>query len=94
MTKIASSEIDTALEALSIESKGILDLINALRDKTELTQSFLETANLISEINGRVVLTGIGKSGHIAKKIQSTLASTGTPSLFVHPSEASHGDPA
>ncbi|MCT6841676.1 MAG: KpsF/GutQ family sugar-phosphate isomerase [Commensalibacter sp.] len=92
MTKIASSEIDTALEALSIESNGILDLINALRNKTELTQSFLETANLISEINGRVVLTGIGKSGHIAKKIQSTLASTGTPSLFVHPSEASHGD--
>lgn len=92
MTKIATSEIDTALEALSIEFKGIQDLINALQNETEFAQSFLKIVNKISTLNGRVVLTGIGKSGHIAKKIQSTFASTGTPSLFVHPAEASHGD--
>ena len=92
MNPINVSDIDIALNALSLESKGIQDLINALQNKTKLAKSFLQTVQKISTLKGRVVLTGIGKSGHIAKKIQSTLASTGTPSLFVHPAEASHGD--
>lgn len=92
MTKILSSEINIACEALSIESQGMQELINALQTDNKLIQSFSQTIEKISQLKGRVVLTGIGKSGHIAKKIQSTLASTGTPSLFVHPAEASHGD--
>jgi arabinose-5-phosphate isomerase len=57
-----------------------------------LGKTFVLAVNLISESPGRIVLTGIGKSGHIARKITSTLTSTGTAALFLHPSEASHGD--
>ncbi|MDI2090104.1 KpsF/GutQ family sugar-phosphate isomerase [Commensalibacter oyaizuii] len=89
---ISPSDIHVACEALNIESKGIQDLIYALQNTPNLSNSFIQTIALISTLQGRVVLTGIGKSGHIAKKIQSTLASTGTPSLFVHPAEAAHGD--
>ena len=51
-----------------------------------------EAVELLSQINGRVIVTGVGKSGHIGSKIAATLASTGTPAFFVHPSEANHGD--
>lgn len=92
MIKTISPDIDIACEALSLECKGMQELIHALQTNTELTQSFLQTIQAISNLKGRVVLSGIGKSGHIARKIQATLASTGTASLFVHPAEASHGD--
>ena len=54
--------------------------------------SFAAVVALLAEVAGRVVVTGMGKSGHVACKIAATLASTGTPALYVHPAEASHGD--
>src|SRR3954453_21056347 len=57
-----------------------------------LGDTFVEACRLLHDCNGRVVVTGIGKSGHIANKIAATLASTGTPSFFLHPAEAGHGD--
>ena len=60
--------------------------------KESLGLGFVHIIDKLMTIKGRIVITGIGKSGHIARKIASTLASTGTPSFFIHPSEASHGD--
>ncbi|MBO7556681.1 MAG: KpsF/GutQ family sugar-phosphate isomerase [Alphaproteobacteria bacterium] len=60
--------------------------------KSELDSSLVKALDLLQKTTGRVVVTGMGKSGHIARKIAATLASTGTPSFFVHPAEASHGD--
>lgn len=71
---------------LDIESKAVANL------SSRLDESFVAACNLCLEIEGRVVVTGMGKSGHIGGKIAATLASTGTPSFFVHPGEASHGD--
>lgn len=67
-----------------------LDAINALSDRIDDT--FQHACELIQQCSGKVVVTGMGKSGHIANKIAATLASTGTPAFFVHPGEASHGD--
>ena len=67
------------------------DALNRLSKELDETK-FFEAVQSIINCKGRVVVTGIGKSGHIGKKISATLASTGTPSLFVHPAEASHGD--
>jgi arabinose-5-phosphate isomerase len=75
-----------AREVLEIEAKAVTDLID------RLDQSFTQAVELILGCRGRVVVSGIGKSGHVARKIASTLASTGTPAFFVHPAEASHGD--
>ncbi|HSS46367.1 MAG TPA: KpsF/GutQ family sugar-phosphate isomerase [Burkholderiales bacterium] len=75
-----------ARQVLEIEARGIVALID------RLDQQFLRAVELILHCRGRVVVSGIGKSGHIARKIASTLASTGTPAFFVHPAEASHGD--
>ena len=75
-------------------ARGVLDIeaqaVTAL--KARLGDAFLRAHRLILETRGRVVVTGMGKSGHIARKIASTLASTGTPAFFMHPGEASHGD--
>ena len=60
--------------------------------KNELDDSLSKVLNLMQKTKGRVIVTGMGKSGHIGRKIAATLASTGTPSFFVHPGEASHGD--
>ena len=60
--------------------------------KNRLGEAFLRAHKLMLATKGRVVVTGMGKSGHIARKIASTLASTGTPAFFMHPAEASHGD--
>lgn len=76
----------TAQRVLDLEGNAILGMARNLPD------DFAATVARILEIKGRVILSGIGKSGHIARKIASTLASTGTPSYFVHPAEASHGD--
>ena len=71
---------------LSIEAEAVRALID------RLDQKFIDAVELIQQRKGRVVVSGMGKSGHIARKIASTLASTGTPAYFVHPAEASHGD--
>ena len=75
-----------AREVLEIEAKAVVDLID------RLDQSFTQAVEMIMGCRGRVVVSGIGKSGHVARKIASTLASTGTPAFFLHPAEASHGD--
>ena len=75
-----------ARDVLDIEA----DAVRALRD--QLNGTFVEAVALLLGCRGRVVVSGIGKSGHIARKIAATLASTGTPAFFVHPAEASHGD--
>lgn len=76
----------SALRAIEIER----DAINALTDRID--DHFVKACETIMACKGRVVVTGMGKSGHIGTKIAATLASTGTPSFFVHPGEASHGD--
>ncbi|WP_306808379.1 D-arabinose 5-phosphate isomerase [Campylobacter lari subsp. concheus] len=83
------SQIDAikiAKEVFEIESKTILDLCD------NLDENFSKTIDLILSIKGRCVISGMGKSGHIGAKIAATLASTGTPSFFMHPGEALHGD--
>tara|TARA_B100000029_G_scaffold428741_1_gene438779 strand:- start:717 stop:1697 length:981 start_codon:yes stop_codon:yes gene_type:complete len=71
---------------IETEQASISALIKRVDDK------FVDACNIILKCNGRTVVTGMGKSGHIANKIAATLASTGTPSFFMHPGEASHGD--
>lgn len=75
-----------ALRVLQLEA----DSLRALADHIDVT--FIRALDLLQKTTGRVVISGMGKSGHIARKIAATLASTGTPSHFVHPGEASHGD--
>lgn len=78
--------LEIAGEVLEIESRAVTGLIERLDHR------FVQAVDLILNCRGRVVVSGMGKSGHIARKIASTLASTGTPAFFVHPAEASHGD--
>ena len=75
-----------ARDVLLLEAAEIQALAHRLND------AFIQAVALILQCNGRVVVTGMGKSGHIGGKIASTLASTGTPAFFMHPAEASHGD--
>jgi len=75
-----------AREVLEIEARAVSDLIG------KLDRRFAQAVDTVLSCRGRVVVSGMGKSGHIARKIASTLASTGTPAFFVHPAEASHGD--
>src|SRR5689334_24954390 len=82
--------IDSALRTLEAEGSGIDALAAALRDG--LGGAFAAAIDVIRAAQGRVIVTGMGKSGHVARKIASTFASTGTPAFFVHPGEASHGD--
>ena len=77
---------DTARRVLEIEAEAIRELI------PRLDESFDRAVQTLMECGGRVVATGMGKSGIIAQKISATLSSTGTPSLFLHPAEATHGD--
>jgi len=81
-----STFIDSAKDVLTIEAAAIQDQIDTL------DESFEQACQKILECEGRVIVTGMGKSGHVANKIAATLASTGTPAFFVHPGEASHGD--
>jgi arabinose-5-phosphate isomerase len=82
----AKNPLEIARRVLSIEADAVRGLIE------HLDQRFVSAVELIDAREGRVVVSGMGKSGHIARKIASTLASTGTPAYFVHPAEASHGD--
>jgi len=82
----ASGALDSARRVLRIESEAVAAL------SSRLDASFERAVGMILECTGRTVVSGMGKSGHVASKIASTLASTGTPAFFVHPAEASHGD--
>ncbi|MGY1489322.1 KpsF/GutQ family sugar-phosphate isomerase [Methylobacillus pratensis] len=82
----ATAPLQLAREVLSIEAREV----QALAER--LDENFVNAVELILQCRGRVVVTGIGKSGHIGNKIAATLASTGTPAFFMHPAEASHGD--
>ncbi|MDH3304095.1 MAG: KpsF/GutQ family sugar-phosphate isomerase [Gammaproteobacteria bacterium] len=75
-----------AAEVLDIESRAVKNL------KSRLNDDFVAACQLCMETPGRIVVTGMGKSGHVSNKIAATLASTGTPAFFMHPAEASHGD--
>jgi len=86
----AQATIKSALRTLDAEGGGIDALAAALRDG--LGASFAAAVDLIRAAQGRVIVTGMGKSGHVGRKIASTFASTGTSAFFVHPGEASHGD--
>ena len=85
-TEGALSAIVAAQRVLRIESQAILALADSLSD------DFDRAVDLLFAVRGRVVVSGMGKSGHIARKVAATFASTGSPALFVHPAEASHGD--
>ena len=83
----------TAHDALADGRQVLATEITALQQlDAQLNGSFIEAINVLALCKGRVVVTGIGKSGHVARKISATFASTGTPAMFVHPAEASHGD--
>jgi len=89
MTAIVASldrDLEVARDVLATEAAGLTALAAAL------DESFTRAVDLLASAAGRVVVTGMGKSGHIGRKIAATLSSTGTPALFVHPGEASHGD--
>ncbi|WJR79428.1 KpsF/GutQ family sugar-phosphate isomerase [Bradyrhizobium sp. NP1] len=86
----ADSAVQSALRTLDAGSIGMAALSAALRGP--LGAPFAEAVELIRQAKGRVIVTGLGKSGHIGRKVAATLASTGTPAFFVHAAEASHGD--
>ena len=86
MTSTTTDYLTTARRVIVTEAKALSILAASLDD------SFTKAVSLILAAKGRVIVSGMGKSGHIARKIASTLASTGTPAQFVHPAEASHGD--
>jgi arabinose-5-phosphate isomerase len=86
----AESVLVSALRTLELEGSGVDALAAALRDG--LGAAFSAAIDMIRATQGRVIVTGMGKSGHVGQKIASTFASTGTPALFVHPAEAGHGD--
>lgn len=81
-----NKDLAIAVRVLQTEAAALLKLSQFLND------SFLQAVEMISAAEGRVIITGMGKSGHIARKIAATFASTGTPAFFVHPAETSHGD--
>ena len=86
----AGRALKLARSTLQIEADAIIALKNRISD--DLNDPFAQAIALLLNCSGRVVVSGIGKSGHIARKIAATLASTGTPALFIHPAEAAHGD--
>ncbi|TCL69704.1 KpsF/GutQ family sugar-phosphate isomerase [Rhizobium sp. BK251] len=87
---VESSVVETAMRTIEIEKQGLIALERALANG--LSEPFTKAVEMIGDIAGRVIITGVGKSGHIGMKIAATFASTGTPAFFVHPVEANHGD--
>lgn len=79
-------DLDSARRVLRLEAEGIGSLAESLGE------SFIAALDLLHKVKGRVIVTGMGKSGHVSRKIAATMASTGTPAQYVHPGEASHGD--
>jgi arabinose-5-phosphate isomerase len=90
VTGQASEAVQSALRTLDAEAGGIAAISAALAGP--LGAAFAAAVDLIRQAKGRVIVTGLGKSGHVARKIAATFASTGTPAFFVHAAEASHGD--
>src|SRR3977135_1017496 len=86
----AGDLIASAVRTLEAEASGLTTLSAAIHDG--LGRAFIAAVDLISAARGRLIVTGMGKSGHVGRKIAATFASTGTPAFFVHPTEASHGD--
>src|SRR5574343_629451 len=86
MISSATHLLQLARDTLDIEAAAVLGL------KARTGPAFAQAVQAMMDVRGRVVVTGMGKSGHIGRKIAATLASTGTPAMFVHPAEASHGD--
>jgi arabinose-5-phosphate isomerase len=82
--------VASATRTLQLETEGLSALKAALADR--LIDSFAEAVELLRGCRGRIIVTGMGKSGHVGLKVAATLSSTGTPAYFVHPSDASHGD--
>src|SRR3984893_15604733 len=89
-TEHADAAIQSALRTLDAEGSGIAAISAALQ--SDLGAPFASAAELIRNAKGRLIVTGLGKSGHIGRKVAATFASTGTPAFFVHAAEASHGD--
>ena len=89
-TAPANADIQSALRTLDAGSNGIAAIAAALAGP--LGPAFVAAVELIRQAKGRAILTGLGKSGHVARKMAATLASTGTPAFFVHSAEAGHGD--
>src|SRR5437016_6296142 len=89
-TDTADAAVQSALRTLDAEGSGIAAITAALQ--SDLRAPFTAAADLIRNAKGRLIVTGLGKSGHIGRKIAATFASTGTPAFFVHAAEASHGD--
>ena len=85
-----ANAVQSALRTLEVGASGIAAIAEALNGP--LGMAFAATVDLIRQATGRVIVTGLGKSGHVARKVAATLASTGTPAFFVHAAEASHGD--
>ena len=77
---------DSARRTIRMEASAVAELEN------RIGADFTNACNILLQVQGRIIVTGMGKSGHIARKIAATLASTGSPAFFVHPGEASHGD--
>jgi arabinose-5-phosphate isomerase len=90
MSDQANDAIPSALRTLEAEAEGVTALAAALQ--SDLARPFLAAVDTIAKAKGRLIVTGLGKSGHIGRKIAATFASTGTPAFFVHAAEASHGD--
>ena len=86
MRKNLNHYLEQARDVLNIEAKALTELAN------QIDTHFIDAVTAVLSCKGRLIVTGMGKSGHIARKIAATLASTGTPSFFVHPAEAAHGD--
>ena len=87
---IENGAIESAMRTIETERRGLEALERALA--AGLAGPFSRAVEIIGDISGRVIITGVGKSGHIGNKLAASLASTGTPAFFVHPVEANHGD--
>src|SRR5262245_40171847 len=85
-TGTASADLASARRVLTYASEALESLLRSLNG------DFSRAVGILADVKGRVVVSGMGKSGHIGRKIAATLSSTGTPAQFVHPAEASHGD--
>src|SRR5690606_25375849 len=80
------ADLASARETLRLESEALIAQAEAL------DEDFLHVLDLLEKLQGRLIVAGMGKAGHVGKKVTATFASTGTPASFVHPAEASHGD--
>lgn len=87
---VANKTVASVLRTLDVEARGLAALRTSVVQ--DLGAALAKAIQLIKDADGRVIVTGIGKSGHVGQKIAATFASTGTPAFFVHPSEAAHGD--